>query len=306
MITNRVVLILGAGASIPYGFPSGNTLTNHIIKELKDKGGQFTNDILDSGFEWGFLINFRRHLELSFQASIDAFLEHRPEFIKVGKTCIARALIPCETETNLERGRNSHWYAYLFQKLSATPETFENNKISIITFNYDRSLEHFLFIAIKYSYGLSDTNAAKLVRTIPIIHLHGDLGKLPVLDGTGRPYEPTISPSILRQCISDIKIIHEDVSANGQFVEAQKLIKDASRICFLGFGFHPVNLERLWIKTTEGQRDIYGSAYGMPESEKMSVIKWFTEYSRDRLMERSIKLTGYTAIEALQQWPILV
>lgn len=309
MLTQHVVLILGAGASIPYGFPSGSTLTNQIVKELKDKGGQFTNDILDSGFEWSFLCEFRQQLDLSFQASIDAFLEHRPEFISVGKTCIARALIPCETESNLARGRDRHWYAYMFQKLSATPESFKQNRLSIITFNYDRSLEHFLFLAIKNSYGLSDNDAAELVRTIPIIHLHGDLGKLPVLDGSGRPFEPTVSPSILKQCASNIKIIHEDVSANSQFVKAQELIKSTSVICFLGFGFHPVNIKRIWAEKSGSvfmRRTIYGTAYQMPASEQTAVVKQFRTHTEDYKVKEEIQLGNYDAIQALQYWPILV
>jgi hypothetical protein len=308
MITNQVVLILGAGASIPYGFPSGSTLTNQIVKELKDKGSEFTNDILDSGFEWGFLRDFCQQLDLSFQASIDAFLEHRPEFISVGKTCIARALIPCETWSNLARGRDRHWYAYMFQRLNMTPESFEHNKLSIITFNYDRSLEQFLFLAIKNSYGLSDDDAAALVRSIPIVHLHGDLGKLPEIDGSGRPYEPTISSSILKQCASDIKIIHEDVPANSQFVQAQKLIARASVICFLGFGFHPVNIKRIWVNKPDAYpKTIYGTAYQMPSSEQAVVVKRFDrESEKYKYIKEHIQLANCDALQALQQWPILV
>ncbi|MBC7911334.1 MAG: SIR2 family protein [Pyrinomonadaceae bacterium] len=308
MITNRIVLVLGAGASIPYGFPSGVALTNQIIKELKDKGGQYTNDILDCGFKWGLLNKFRQHLELSYQASIDAFLEHRTEFMKVGKTCIARSLIPCEAISNLARGREGHWYEYLFQKLSATPENFARNSLSIITFNYDRSLEHFLFIAIKHSYGISDSDTAKLVRTIPIIHLHGDLGKLTVLDGIGRPYEPTISPSILNQCATDIKIIYEDVTDDSQFVEAQKLIESAELVCFLGFGFHPMNINRLWVKSKDSRRPrkIYGTAYKMPNSEKSVVERRFIVSAESRYQEERIQLENCDSLRALQNLPILV
>jgi hypothetical protein len=64
-------------------------------------------------------------------------------------------------------------------------------------FNYDRSLEHFLFTALKYSSGKSDDECAGKLKTIPIIHLHGDLGALPHTGAAlARPYNSNISPEV--------------------------------------------------------------------------------------------------------------
>jgi len=64
----------------------------------------------------------------------------------------------CEDKVVMfERG---DWYQYFCDKLNTSFEEFDQNKISIITFNYDRSLEHSLFTALKNSYGKNDRDCA--------------------------------------------------------------------------------------------------------------------------------------------------
>ena len=60
--------------------------------------------------------------------------------------------------------------------MRANPDAYENNRVAFVTFNYEQSLEYFLFNAIKNSYGLNDDDTAKLVNVTPVIHLHGQLG----------------------------------------------------------------------------------------------------------------------------------
>jgi len=51
--------------------------------------------------------------------------------------------LPYEDEEKLFQNdplRGGGWYEYLFGKLKATFEEFGQNKLSVITFNYDRSL----------------------------------------------------------------------------------------------------------------------------------------------------------------------
>ena len=75
---------------------------------------------------------------------IDAFLTVGQSF-NVGKLAIAYCLMLFEDETKLYQPdgdlRGGNWYAYLVGKLDLTFEEFGNNKLSIVTFNYDRSLE---------------------------------------------------------------------------------------------------------------------------------------------------------------------
>ncbi|MGH7216991.1 MAG: hypothetical protein ACREIG_07135, partial [Nitrospiraceae bacterium] len=61
----------------------------------------------------------------------------------------------------------------------ATSTTFHENKLSLITFNYDRSLEFYLHRAIKRLWDLDDNEAAEVLKAVPIIHIHGKIDALP-------------------------------------------------------------------------------------------------------------------------------
>lgn len=148
MITKETVFILGAGASKPYGYPSGLDLVQIICDNL-DKNA--INDLQKNNFKTlcslGFteqqLSQFRQDLRYSDTLSVDSFLEHRKkEYLELGKLAIAQALIPCEVTDNLFNTSHKSWLKYLFNTLSNVPfDDFFENKISFLTFNYDRTAE---------------------------------------------------------------------------------------------------------------------------------------------------------------------
>ena len=131
------------------------------------------------GYSEGQISGFRDAFYYSGRNSLDAFLEHRTDLIEIGKAVIACLLINKENVERLFRFDGRHWLRYLYNNLNATFEEFGGNKLSIVTFNYDRAVEHFLFTSLKNSYNKSDEECAKALSAIPIIHLHGSLGLLP-------------------------------------------------------------------------------------------------------------------------------
>jgi hypothetical protein len=180
MITKPTVLVLGAGASMDYGYPSGAGLLENILKQNNSSEWKWLfrqKEISNNDIE-----QYRNALYLSQQPSVDAFLEHRPEFIDIGKLTMALYLMSCEEEVVLyDFGiRTKGWYHYLLNSINTGFDEFVENKLSIITFNYDRSLEYFLFTALKNTYNKSDDVIAEVVKKIPIIHVHGYLGPLPL------------------------------------------------------------------------------------------------------------------------------
>jgi len=54
-------------------------------------------------------------------------------------------------------------------------EIFARNPIKIITFNYDRSLEQFLYWAIKASFRLGDEQVFDELRKLPLLHVYGEV-----------------------------------------------------------------------------------------------------------------------------------
>ena len=163
--------------------------------------------------------------------------------------------------------KRENWYKYLFHKLDTRFEEFDKNSLSVLTFNYDRSLEHFLYTALLNTYGKTERECVEKLRALPIIHLYGQLGELPYINTDGIRFDGTVNADKLRKCVEGIKIIHEDVSGNPRFQQAQELLAKAERICFLGFGYDQTNLERLMVRVTNRDQHICGSAVGFRSRE---------------------------------------
>ena len=213
--------------------------------------------------------------------SVDAFLERRSEFVTVGKAAIARQLIGYEQQGLLRphaglRKTISHvysyewspprWYGLLFNFLTSDPrsEVFHENKLSILTFNYDRSLEQFLYTGLLNTYGTSETEALELLATIDIVHVYGLLAPFDPTDREGRAYTPHSAHDKLTLAAEHISIIHEDRDDSETLTQARDLIQNAKRVCFLGFGYHPTNVRRLGIKK---DRKVEGTVFGMTDQE---------------------------------------
>ena len=229
MITTPTVFVLGAGASMPYGFPSGRQLVEQICEATRPKSTVLSDipddshyllsresiqKILIDKFDQTKIEEFGKALYLSHQYSIDAFLEHRPEFTDIGKYSISLFILRKEVEADLVsfENRNKGCYQYLFNKINTRLSEFDRNQISFVTFNYDRSLEHFLFISFINAHRLSDKECASLTNNIPIVHVHGMLGKLPWQDDkTGIPYGTLDKNSGLNRFIFNNTIANQAV-----------------------------------------------------------------------------------------------
>ena len=268
MITKPTVLILGAGASNPYGYPTGKQLKKTILEELANPSSRMVSIFSYQAFRERDIQSFRKALLRSGQASIDAFLEHQPRFMGMGKLAITVALAAKENTDGMFV--TGDWYEHLFRALDARPEEFNKNRLSIVTFNYDRSIETFLVNSLKYSYDKTVDAAAEVLSSIPIIHLHGQIGNLPWQDKeTFRGYGDTDDDYQIKLSSDGIKIIHEaDAAKDEAFISARKLIKDAEQIYFLGFGYHPDNIARLGIADIDIEgRNVYGTCMGYTNRE---------------------------------------
>ena len=289
MITKPIVLILGAGASSTYGFPTGENLVLSIISNLRPLSineSRGPNDWVQSlKNEFGFMeeeiYHFQDQLKYS-RISVDLFLEYRPEFLKIGKLAIALCLISHEIKAKLFNAKDN-WMDFLRNKLAAPFDEFGQNKLSVITFNYDRSLEQYLFMVLKNTYGKSDNECAMQLSKIPIIHVHGRLGALPWQEGKSRPYENTINSKLIKLSSEKIIVMSEGQDTSPEFQNAFDLMKDAligkGYIYFLGFGYNDINLKRLNFEKTKNIKNVtpfsYGTAYRLLRTDQRRIThKW--------------------------------
>jgi hypothetical protein len=229
---------------------------------------KFSSELLDSGIP-----------------SIDEFLAFRRDFADIGKRAVAYFLISSEHPANLQRkpANAGHWYGLLWDAIR-TPlwDQLLENRISIITFNYDRSLEYFLARAMHVAYERPLSECIDKVNQLRIIHVYGQLGKLTDSAESidGRPYSTNVDEKTLDIAASGIRLIGERLESKSLVEETKPLISSASKICFLGFAYHPENMQ--WLHTDAIQAknaggrislDICGTAKALKNAEVKKVAK---------------------------------
>ena len=267
MIKRKTMLIIGAGASAPYGYPVGASLK----QQLQDPSNLID---LETKFHKDEINKFCQMFKLAGRYSIDSFLSHQMNYAEIGKSAIANQLIKHETLENLTKPIEDHWLEYVWNQMTANdlPKTeFTDNQLKIISFNYDRVVEQYLQTVIKNYYGVDIEEAINLQKTIEIVHVYGMLQDL-----DKRPYGN--KPSDLSEVANCIKVIPEDrKTEDKEFEKAKEMIDWAEKICFIGFGFDKTNLHRLgfpnhlpmskmWGNRIDGTK--YGfTQYGMTKHE---------------------------------------
>jgi hypothetical protein len=296
VIRQRTVLILGAGASASYGFPLGPGLVDEICHKL-------LNDSLQREIVWlrayrysqNDIKTFAENLRASRRYSIDTFLQHRPEFLEIGKAAIACMLLPKEKVNTYPN--EDDWYRYLFHAMSANWGDIENNQLRVLTYNYDRSFEHFFFNHLQNAYGKSDDECIQKLKAIPIVHMHGQMGALFPINPSGIPYGHEVNPDVLIQCMKNINLAFEQISGP-HIEEARSWIAWAERVIFLGFGFDVQNMSRikddhLW----KNKSLIWGTGYGLSDKERR-IIRGF--------LSRGIQLEPMKTLEFLREKAFLI
>lgn len=279
-MTEEITLILGAGASLAMGYPTGAELRQEIINRTLEHSSVICSRSLNIHEDQ--LEDFVNEFEKSQMISIDSFLARRTEFSEIGKRTIAALLLERENKKLLIRNENNdNWYLYFYNQVAAS-ESWKNlnfKHISIITFNYDRSLEHYLLYAMSSSYGKSLKDAYEKLKEMKIIHVYGSLGTSDITNSEYFEYETHISQKIVSMAASNIKVIPEGRNDDTYLKRAREILLQSDKIAFLGFGFDTINLERLDSLntcnqiTSSKQRKIVGTIYGMTQAEAIRAIK---------------------------------
>lgn len=251
MITQKTTLLLGAGASAHLDYPVGYQLRDQMLAELKNQIRIPAENRISVLSDRDALIDFHTKMSRGGWTSPDAFLEKHTEFLKMGKFLIAYCLKRQEIPERLFPATG--WYDYLCQRLltgAETPDEFRKNQnLSIVTYNYDRSLDHLLHQLVQYRYGLSGDEAwGLLISTIKIVHVHGILGSYP-----GYPYEATQDVEIITSLSNSIKIIHEMEQSTETFSAASQLLSEAESIYSIGFSMSDTNMRRLPFFNTQSE-----------------------------------------------------
>lgn len=286
MITDKTVFILGAGASKPYGFPTAAELRRDIIYNFsKQIVSAHAEHIGKAESEVDLPPKFQRLIDefkISSTKSIDLFLSRNNDYIEIGKKIIAFLIGAYEKHSKFREDIDEpkyDWYMHLYDLLTreiSQPDDlvsfFESNQVSFITFNYDRSLEQFLFESFFNSFTSKRNEINKLFSNINFIHVYG---KIAPLAFQNNPFSVNYgSPDYygyLEDLANNINIVFE--KRKDDLKQAKQLISEAQKIFFLGFGYADENLAALEFNSLLNENHwIYGTAMGSTEVERRKIV----------------------------------
>lgn len=303
----KIVFVVGAGASSDVKLPTGKGMTEDIAKALSFKDGKGDDAVRDciglqqrsdqSGKQvyWGAC---RRIVSGMPQAeSIDSFIHENRQDEKIefcGKLAIARCILNAESKSDLYHPNPGHrfdfdrvtgvgetWYDRFFKLLRRDREVHELKdrleSVSMIVFNYDRCIEHYLFHALKNYYGVDDQTSAGLLEQFQIYHPYGTVGKLPWQDNA-KPveYGGDLYLSNLMESAERIRTFTEGARAE-EIADLRQDVIAADIIVFLGFAFHDINMKLL--RPTEDDRLV--ARANEPRKLTFATAKGIHHYQQD-------------------------
>lgn len=260
----KTVFILGAGTSKTYGYPLGDELRKQILSVYKDS---LIN--LQRKVEFRDFINesnaFIEHFRKSGDKSIDLFLSKFSEYRIPGIKAILYRIFEAERQSifldeiyfrnkrNLDNSIIDDWMWYLYNRLTSSLNRVTSykkinfNNIAFITFNYDRSLEHFFYERLEngFNYKVINGSPTEVISTLQFEHVYGQIAYLPWQNNNNfLSYDGfDFNYGIVDEYVDNIKIIGERTNENME--DIFDLIKNANKIMFLGFGYDETNLKTL-------------------------------------------------------------
>lgn len=321
MIDKKTVFVLGAGASCPYGYPSGSQLREEICLNLTNKYLNHLNRAYpdettrkNKNKEIKFFI---KTFNDSTTKSIDLFLARNPHLAETGKNIIAYTIFDAEIKSNF-RERSKHleqdWYFYLFDRLTDGVIDFKklcrikaNSKVSFITFNYDRSLEQFLYESFQNSFtNVPSHEIVAIMNDIEIIHMYGCIAPLDWQDREkGISYKTSITESLLNRCSSNIKTIYEQDN-NSELDEVELLLEEAEQVFYLGFGYAEENMDILKVpEMINPSAHIYGTAFKSSAKEIQDIVRKILTRLKDShvtVKKDRVNITGWHCLELLKEY----
>ena len=254
MIEARTTLILGAGASCGYDLPLGADLV-HLIAE--EAARQSEDEDADGATAFA-ADQLRAALDREDPLSIDAFLwrhQEKREMVNFARKLITQVILAHQRADRFERvqGGKKNWYRFLWDAIvdGLTPEELASNdtdlNINIVTFNYDVSLEFYLYSLVTAPHSMfSRDQAERFLQKLgkSIHHVYGSVLHYQWLGGADGNHIYELKDQEIQQTVrknwQQIRLI--DARSNHDYSSARDAIQTADQVLILGFGFDETNI----------------------------------------------------------------
>lgn len=306
----KTTIVVGAGASRELDLPTGRELKDRIAKLLDlryQDGGRVPggSSEIDSALRTARQQrgdgDFNAYLHacwavrdaMPLAISIDNFLDAHSSDEKVvlaGKLAIAQAILDAERKSPIYIDRHQNQSSIKFGKVqdcwlnrfvqlltenrrfADLPDVF--SALSIVCFNYDRCIEHFLLFALSEYYRVPLDEAAEALRSLTVFHPYGRVGSLPwQKQSTQLEFGADSHSHTLLNIASEIRTFTEGMSpSSGEAQQIREAVAACDRLIFLGFAFHPLNMELITPAEIESApRSCYGTALGISAADSQTI-----------------------------------
>ncbi|MEE4200021.1 hypothetical protein [Erythrobacter sp.] len=333
MIRTDTTLIVGAGANREIEMPDGPELLAKIASGFEFE--RLTSEIKSRDLIALAALFERVGPELSMSydelvagataireatlvsTNIDAILEqygHDPAVQAAGKLAIVYYTLQAEAKSTLAvepRAANElplrgteNWLFQLGQLIvkgvprAQAEECFE--KLSIVCFNYDRAIEHYLPWVVQRAFGMSIEEARELVAgRLRIVHPYGVAGRLPWQgdEENGAEWGAEDAENIVQ--LSKRIFTASQRAKSRQFQSYLRAeMSRGRRLAFIGFGFDPMNVAMLFDELEHDDPDMLVSLVGIGETQQKAIL---------RLIHRLTGITddGLITLEEMKAFELL-
>jgi hypothetical protein len=219
---------------------------------------------------------FRDILQFSGVQSVDEFLESPvgSDYQRLGKLVIAQELVQYEKLERLFQIGKPNWYKSLWKVIRNSYDDCVSGRLSIITFNYDRSLEYFLATSMENYYGAPE-HSGKRASALRIVHVNGLLGYCDWQDSSGRNSVRTYRDDLntIGIAAQAISLIHENSTVAHEVDTIPVLLAACSRVMFLGFSFHETNIKKLGGYASFRDKNCSGTCLGLSMTDRYRVME---------------------------------
>lgn len=328
----KTVLVLGAGASKEFGLPLGRDLKGVLAQDLNILFGEFGTQQTSGSYEIVEALRIITKDEngrsgdinphraaavrisgaMGLSGSIDEYIErHKNDVLseQCAKLGIAKAILQAERKSKLYLEPNRRhdnplnratecWLAYLLRDLtrgksrSDLESVFQN--LYIVNFNYDRCVEHFVFLWFQQVYNLSESEAQTVTSNLRIFHPYGRLAHLPFQHPNDHiAFGGELDARRLVKMANSIRTYSETVEEDTELEICKREIGSADKLVFMGFGFHQQNMDLLSVP----------SGFKRSTTRCYATVDGISEPRLDLCRDQVLRSTGLVSQEGLFFYP---
>lgn len=279
-------IVLGAGASVPLGYPSGAALRSQILDN--DFPRNLIHHIARTS-HWSSLEEiteriaaFRRVFLESGRTSIDRFLQLRRTYAQTGKIAITRHIMEAEHKAFVAGTLFGDWLLWLVDQLVARSRNPSDWPVRFVTFNYDNSVELAISSAIAVAQGNRISDLERRELALPqIVHVHGRVpwprvarNTVQDLRSVGVAYEHVANGYDSIRVLGeerDIEDAEEDHA--GSIATARDWLTSSDNVLILGFAFDPENCKAIGLDAVQDSKAMWSATRIGMTTEEVAIAK---------------------------------